>query len=289
VNSHELYEQICHAQVTRDADAFADAFAPDGRLEFPFTRPGVPSRREGREDIRAAAKQGWAGTPLSFDRIHDVRVHETSDPEFLIAEHVLDVTSTATGDTYGNPFLVMLRARVGQVAVYREYLNVTAVAEAAGRLPALLDARADWRPGPPRSPLGPTATGEGADVYARYQQAVLANDANAMADLFAADCALEFPFRIPGVPTARHEGQEAVRAWLRSRIGSGRIRFEEFRNVNLYATSDPELIVVEHDIAVTVLATGRPHQVSYVYVLRVRDGRIAEMRDYADPMSVLSI
>ncbi|GAB3437109.1 nuclear transport factor 2 family protein [Flindersiella endophytica] len=289
MNSRQLFEQIRQAQVTRDADAFADAFASDGRLELPFTRPGVPALRERREDIRAAAKQGWAVTPLSFDRVRDAVVHETPDPEFVVAEHLLDVTSTATGRTYSYPFLVMLRARDGQVAVYREYLNVTAVAEATERLPALLDSAAGWQPGEPRAALARPATGELPELYARYQQAVLANDADAMADLFATECVLEFPFSIPGVPTARQESQEAVRAWLRSRIGSGRIRFEEFRNVNQYATTDPELLVVEHDIAVTMLATGKPRQVSYVYVLRIRDGRVVHMRDYADPMSVLAL
>lgn len=289
MNPHQLYEQICQAQVARDADAFADVFAPDGLLEFPFTRPGVPAFRTGREDIRAAAKQGWARTPISFDRVHDVVVHEMPDPDFLIAEHVLDVTSQATGTTYGNPFLVLLRARDGQVTTYREYLNVTAVAEATGRLPALLDSVSDWQPGEPRSALAPTANGEGAEAYARYRQAVLANSPDAMADLFAPDSVLEFPFRIPGTPTARQEGQAAVRDWLRSRIGSGRIRFEEFRNVNLYEASDPEILVAEHDIAVTMLATSRQHQVSYVYVLRIRDGRIVHMRDYADPMAVLAL
>lgn len=122
------------------------------------------------------------------------------------------------------------------------------------------------------------------EVYDRYQRAVLANAPDEIADLFAADGVLEFPFTLPGMP-ARVEGREEVRSWLRGRIGRS-LRFEEFRRVTVHDTTDPEVIVAEHVIAGTLVATGVAHEISYLYVLRVRHGEIVRLRDYADLVAV---
>ncbi|MGW5361820.1 nuclear transport factor 2 family protein [Actinopolymorpha pittospori] len=117
-------------------------------------------------------------------------------------------------------------------------------------------------------------------VFARYQQAVLANSADQMAEVFAPDGVTEFPFRLPGVPP-RVEGREGIRAWLAPAVGTA-FRFEEYRDVVVHDTTDPEVIVVEHSIAGTTVANGQPAQISYVYVLRARDGEIVHLRDYAN-------
>lgn len=132
------------------------------------------------------------------------------------------------------------------------------------------------------------ASGTGADtsmsgpraVFARYQQAVLANSADQMAEVFAPDGVTEFPFRLPGIPP-KVEGREGIRAWLAPAVGAA-FRFEEYRDVVVHDTTDPEVIVVEHSIAGTTAANGQPAQISYVYVLQARDGEIVLLRDYAN-------
>ncbi|MBE1612993.1 ketosteroid isomerase-like protein [Actinopolymorpha pittospori] len=119
-------------------------------------------------------------------------------------------------------------------------------------------------------------------MFARYQQAVLANSADQMAEVFAPDGVTEFPFRLPGIPP-RVEGREGIRAWLTPAVGTA-FRFEEYRDVVVHDTTDPEVIVVEHSIAGTTAANGQPAQISYVYVLRARDGEIVHLRDYANPI-----
>jgi ketosteroid isomerase-like protein len=297
----EIYAQLADAQRDLHADRYAELFAPEGVLELPFRRPGIPARREGREAIRQAAKAGWTAGPLRFEAVSNVRVHETTDPEVLVAEHDLVGVRIGVGTTNGRsctlPFVWVLAVRDGQIAVLREYLNVIAIALATDRLPGLatdLDearasgdtewlravrkplSRPDTRAAPAAAAAGAAAAGP-RELFARYQGAVLTSSPDTIADLFAADGVFEMPFTVPGM-APRHEGREQVRARLHGLLG--RFRFEEYRNVQVHQTTDPEVVVVEHDIAGTIAATGRPHVMSYVYVLRVRDGAIVHLRDY---------
>jgi uncharacterized protein len=48
----DVLAQRRHLIMSGDADGFADLFAPDAVIEFPFASPGAPSRLDGREAIR---------------------------------------------------------------------------------------------------------------------------------------------------------------------------------------------------------------------------------------------
>jgi ketosteroid isomerase-like protein len=291
-STRELYTHFAEALAALDADRYADLFAPDGALELPFRRPGIPARWRGREEIRAAARQGWAAAPLRLHEVRTAAVHDTTDPDVLVAEHDLVGVSTTTGRPFTLPSLVVLEARDGRIAVLREYLDVVAVARATERLPELVagldgagDATAEPapRPSPPDGEIRPSGP---AEVFARYRQAVLANSPDAIADLFAPDGAFEYPFTVPGMPE-RVEGRERVRANLHRMLGA--FRFEEYRDVRLHQAADPEVVVIEHDIAGTIVSSGRAHALSYVYVLRTRDGEIVHLRDYVDLLDVAEI
>jgi ketosteroid isomerase-like protein len=56
-------------------------------------------------------------------------------------------------------------------------------------------------------------------------------------------------------------------------------------NVAIHETADPEVIVAEFEYRGTVVATGRTFVTPCVFVMRVRDGRIVESRDYIDPLA----
>jgi uncharacterized protein (TIGR02246 family) len=295
---HRIYTELAEALAATDADRYADLFAVDGVLELPFRRPGIPPQWQGREEIRAAAKQGWDAVPLRFEAVRNRRVHETTDPELVVAEHDLVGVTTGSGRPFTLPMVWLLWVRDGQPTVLREYLNVVAVALATDRLPALVasldDARSAGEPVAPSATAtvpapvpepGADATGP-RDVYARYQQAVLDNSPDGIADLFAPDGLFEYGFTVPGMPE-RMAGREEVRRVLRGMLG--RFRFEQYQNVRIHQATDPEILVIEHEIAGTIVATGRPHVMSYIYVLRVRDGQIAHLRDYADLLAAAEL
>jgi hypothetical protein len=99
---------------------------------------------------------------------------------------------------------------------------------------------------------------------------------------FAPDGVMEWPFTPEGLPR-RAEGREGIRAtvgpvWERAKK-SGRNIFGH-DNIIVHETRDPEVIFVEFDLYGEV--TGKPFRQSLLYLLRVRAGHIALLRDYVD-------
>src|SRR5690242_19067469 len=122
------------------------------------------------------------------------------------------------------------------------------------------------------------------DVLKRYHQAMIDMNADDLADLYAADAVHAFPFFAPGRP-AEYRGREEVRAGYREAWAGRPVRLEEIREVVVYPTDDPELVVGEWTAVGTVSATGGPFALSGLLALRVRDGLIVECRDYMDSLS----
>src|SRR5580692_10302826 len=100
--------------------------------EFPFTRPGLPSRLRGRDEIVNWITAGWKAYPLKYERYRTLAIHDTSDPETIIVEQEALGTSAFTGE-FALPNIVVLTARNGQIARLRDYVNIPAAADAIGR------------------------------------------------------------------------------------------------------------------------------------------------------------
>jgi ketosteroid isomerase-like protein len=109
-------------------------------------------------------------------------------------------------------------------------------------------------------------------------------DVEAFVGLMAPDGYIEWPYRPPSVP-ARLQGREAIRGHL-SRA-TGFIKFDEYRNVVIHQTTDPEVIIVEYDAHGTVVPTGAPFEQTIIAVFRVRDGQILSYRDYINPLRLM--
>jgi ketosteroid isomerase-like protein len=75
-----------------------------------------------------------------------------------------------------------------------------------------------------------------------------------------------------------------IRAHLHGTFGAA-VRLTEFREVVVHETTDPHLIIAEHDIAGTATASGHSCVISNIVVLEVRDGRVTRQRDYLDVLA----
>ncbi|GAA4574208.1 nuclear transport factor 2 family protein [Planotetraspora kaengkrachanensis] len=115
--------------------AYGDDLADDLVVEWPFNPPGRPRRVEGRAAFEAIAGPGRAALPVRFEGFRDLVVHETADPEVIIAEYVLAGTVLTTGRQASAAFVTVLRVRDGKVVHVREYQDVAAMAAALGELP----------------------------------------------------------------------------------------------------------------------------------------------------------
>ena len=120
-----------------------------------------------------------------------------------------------------------------------------------------------------------------ADVLARRRRLILSGDADGYADLFAPDGVIESPFAPAGAPS-RLEGREAIRENAR-RVLASPLRLEDLEVSELYQAEDPEVVIAEMRAKGTVTSTGRPFAATSVQVLRIREGLIVLLRDFADP------
>ena len=120
----EIWEHAVSHQCTRDVDGWANSFAVDAVLEWPFRPEGFPARVEGREAIRAMVGPVWERAKKVGRKIlgHDrVTVHETTDPEVAVFE--FDVYGESAGKPFRQSLLYVLRVRDGQIVLLRDYVD----------------------------------------------------------------------------------------------------------------------------------------------------------------------
>ena len=136
----DVAERVHRMVEGKDGIEFADLFAVDGVLEYPFAPPGTPRTLTGRTEISA-----FFGPRKEirdkFD-MHEVTsvVYGTDDPEVVITEIEHHGHSHVTNLPYQVRALGVIRVRDGEIVHYRDYMNPLTLAELTGRLPDLLAA-----------------------------------------------------------------------------------------------------------------------------------------------------
>jgi ketosteroid isomerase-like protein len=127
----EVLRRFRQAAIDQSVDDMSRLYAVDAVHEFPFTRPGLPSRLEGHDEILNWIAAGWQTNTLKFERYRTLAIHDTSDPDTIIVEQEAIGTSTATGE-FTLPNIVVLTVHNGQIAQLRDYVNILAAAAATG-------------------------------------------------------------------------------------------------------------------------------------------------------------
>ncbi|MGW6916640.1 nuclear transport factor 2 family protein [Kitasatospora sp. NPDC054939] len=141
----EIFQSyVLAGPLSRDADALAENFTPDGVLEMPLLPDGAafPRRLVGREAIRSAMaayyeRQGEDGRRPNLEKSGYV-LHTTADPAVFIAE--IDTVFDADGDAGAEgangangaddggaaegttvSLVQIFRVRDGRIALLRDY------------------------------------------------------------------------------------------------------------------------------------------------------------------------
>lgn len=138
----EVAEQV-RRMVAGEGVIFADLFAADGVLAYPFAPPGRPAEVAGREAIRGFFA-GRSRDALDMDGVEAV-VRQTDDPEVVVAEITHHGRSRLTGEPYRFTALGVIRVRDGEIVRYDDYMDPIALARLfgqAGELAAALAAEA---------------------------------------------------------------------------------------------------------------------------------------------------
>lgn len=120
---HDVLDRYYQAMLDKSADDLADLYAADAVHEFPFSTPGFPPRFEGREAVRAGYRAAWGASPAQVSEIRRVAVHQTADPEVIVAEQVVVGTVPAADAAFTVPGLLVLRVRGGLISEVRDYID----------------------------------------------------------------------------------------------------------------------------------------------------------------------
>ena len=94
----EVAEQV-HKMVAGEGVVFADLFAADGVLAYPFAAPGQPRELRGRDAIRAFFA-GLDSRELFAMEGVDALAWATDDPEVVVTEITHHGHSKVTGTPY---------------------------------------------------------------------------------------------------------------------------------------------------------------------------------------------
>jgi uncharacterized protein len=133
--------ELVRRMVAGDTDVeFADLFAVDGVMAYPFAPPGRPGELRGRDAIReyfAAARP--SRDLLDMDGV-ELIVRQTDDPEVIVTEITHHGRSKATEQPYRFTALGVVRVRDGQIVRYYDYMDSIAMARLLGRTDALIAA-----------------------------------------------------------------------------------------------------------------------------------------------------
>ncbi|MFL6124941.1 nuclear transport factor 2 family protein [Actinophytocola sp.] len=115
-----------------------DLYAAETDVVHPFDPlrgPALRSRAELREHFRPT------GTGPRLDRRPaNITIHETTDPEVIVAEFEYRGTVVETGESFAQPGIFVLRVRDGEIVSSRDYFDHVTGAAVRGQLESLVAA-----------------------------------------------------------------------------------------------------------------------------------------------------
>jgi uncharacterized protein len=109
---------------------------------------------------------------------------------------------------------------------------------------------------------------------------LMTQDLHALMKLYAEDAVVEFPYAFD-MPR-QLEGKKAIYAYFKNALAQ--MQNLRFTNIQVYPTSDPNVLWAEVEGEAIVAATGLPYQQAYAMRLEVRNGQIVHYREYWNPM-----
>jgi uncharacterized protein len=103
------------------ATGFLDLLAEDLVFEFPYARPGMQTRIEGRGPV-IAYLASVAGS-VTIEHIDNVVAHQTADPEVVIVEFDGHGQAPKVGEPYHQRYISVIRTGGGKIVHYKDYWN----------------------------------------------------------------------------------------------------------------------------------------------------------------------
>ena len=118
-----------------DMGSFADLWAPDGGMEFPFAPPGYPTLHS-RAEVQNYVKD--YSSIIRIDEVTEHRRHHTLDPTTVILEFSVRGEALQTGNSYRVNYISVVEVGPAGIVRYSDYWNALAAATAIGGVESLM-------------------------------------------------------------------------------------------------------------------------------------------------------
>jgi ketosteroid isomerase-like protein len=133
----DVFLALVHGVAEGRWDELPDLYAERTEVVHPFDplrAPALRSREELREHFRPTGD-----APPPRRRVAGVTIHETTDPEVIVAEFEYRGVSES-GEPYAQPGIFVLRVRDGEIVSSRDYFDHLTTARIRGGLDELVRA-----------------------------------------------------------------------------------------------------------------------------------------------------
>ncbi|GIM96141.1 UPF0158 family protein [Paractinoplanes toevensis] len=149
MNPREVFLRLVHGVCDGPYEELSGLYAEQTHVTHPFHPLGPPPLRS-RDELH----EHFTSPPPDTRTLHrkpvEITVHETTDPEVIVAEFTYQGQVAETGEAFAVPCVFVMRIRDGLIVESRDYIDPIASARAWGQLDALLDA---LRPAPASTKL----------------------------------------------------------------------------------------------------------------------------------------
>src|SRR6266545_6759525 len=135
----EVFHALVHGVADRRYDDVIHLYAEQTHVEHPFDPLRAPALRT-RDDLRAHFRPAATGEPKVRRQPANITIHQTTDPEVIVAEFQYQGTVIETGEPFSLPCIFVLRVRDGHIVESRDYLDHLGSARALGQLDELVAA-----------------------------------------------------------------------------------------------------------------------------------------------------
>jgi ketosteroid isomerase-like protein len=123
-------------------EELADLYAEQTDVTHPFDPLRAPALRT-RDELREHFGPGTDPGPMPLRKAVNITIHETADPEVIIAEFEYQGTVADTGEHFALPGIFVMRVRDGEIVSSRDYFDHLTAARIRGRLdPLVADVKA---------------------------------------------------------------------------------------------------------------------------------------------------
>jgi uncharacterized protein len=149
-----VFLRVVTGVAANDLDGLPDLYAENTYVTHPLDPDGAPPLRSRAEIAAHFGLLGEAATrrPRPAREVQDVVVHQTTDPEVIVAEFAYVTPHPATGEPLRMPCVFVMRVRDGLIVESHDYGDHVRRAVAGNRTDQLIASIHTLATGAPASP-----------------------------------------------------------------------------------------------------------------------------------------